>query len=92
MATAKYKPEDLTADSQREDRRIDEVVEITPPDFFCGSSSACPSVFEQSDGSLVIVGKIITDSALKARVQHKVGDDEDVIVVPRRLISGLKLR
>ena len=62
--------------------------DITPTEFACATCSQCPAVLE-TENSYVIIGKKLSDDALKV-VEGRVGDDEYVIEVQKGMIDGLK--
>lgn len=65
-----------------------DIKEITPKDFIqCGGGVACPSVFETEEDTLMIIGKIPSPEK-RAKVDHKVGTDEFVVEIPRKLVEG----
>lgn len=56
----------------------------------CGIG-ACPTVFEDGKGDLIIVGTLLTPEE-KTAIAHKISmGEETAIRVPRSLIAGLKL-
>jgi hypothetical protein len=62
--------------------------DITPAEFACNTCSQCPAVLE-TENSYVIIGKKLSDDALKA-VEGRVGEDEYVIEVQKAMIDGIK--
>jgi hypothetical protein len=63
--------------------------EITPEPFRCGLG-ACPAIFEAQDGnSYLIIGKKLSDEDIPEEVKRKIGEDEQVIVIPKGIISEL---
>lgn len=62
--------------------------DITPAEFACATCSQCPAVLE-TETSYVIIGKKLSDDALKA-VEGRVGEDEYVIEVQKGMIDGIK--
>ncbi len=65
------------------------VNEITPYHFKC-SLVACPSVFETDERtSLIIIGKKLNIDDVHEKVKNKIGEDETVIEVPKKLIMDL---
>ena len=62
--------------------------DITPAAFACHSNTCCPAVLE-TETSYVIIGKKLSDDALKA-VEGRVGADEYVIEVQKGMIDDIK--
>jgi hypothetical protein len=62
--------------------------EITPLTLRC-TIGACMSVYETSDGNLIIIGKKIAAETF-ALLSHKVGEDEDVVMIHRDYLSDLR--
>jgi len=65
------------------------LVDITPAEFMCHTSSCCPAVLETDNGKYVIIGKKLSDEALKL-VEGRVADDEFVIEVDKGMIDQIK--
>lgn len=47
---------------------------------------SCPSIFE-SDGTYIIVGKVIPKTNLADNVVSKIGEDEIAVEIPRNLLE-----
>jgi len=64
--------------------------DITPANFMCHvQGQCCPAVLETEEGTYVIIGKKLSDAALKA-VEGRVAEDEFVIEVPKGMIDEIK--
>lgn len=65
------------------------LTEITPVKDCLGGH--CSAIFSTDEGSLVIIGKLMTDDQTNELLTNRVGKDEAAIVVPKELIAGLNL-
>jgi hypothetical protein len=59
--------------------------ELTPKDMACGPIGGCPAIFETNKGSYALIGKKL-DSG-KFGISKRVGKDEVLIEVPKKLID-----
>lgn len=75
--------------AQRIRTHVMKMKDITPANFVCHTSTCCPAVLETEEGTYVIIGKKLSDSALKA-VEGRVAEDEFVIEVPKGMIDEIK--
>lgn len=57
--------------------------EVTPA---CAIGATCPALYEQEDGVLIIGKRVAIPDAIKDRV----GDDEDVLWVPKNLLKDIE--
>jgi hypothetical protein len=62
--------------------------DITPSHLRC-SIGACPAIYASEDGNLIVVGKKPTKDVLR-QLEGKVGEDEFVVIISPKLISGLR--
>ena len=62
--------------------------EITPIQFSC-IAAACPSIFETDRETFIFVGKKLKGKDISENIKHKIGNDETVIEVPKKLITDL---
>lgn len=60
---------------------------ITPKKFQC-IVGACPAVFKTDRKTLLIVGRVVSESEKRALPEIGVGKDEILIEVPRGLVPG----
>lgn len=61
--------------------------EVTPKALRCTYMAACPALYEQEDGVLVI-GKVL--ETVPAELLDKVGPDETVVWVPKGLLRNIE--
>ena len=62
------------------------IYEVTPKYMQCGPALACPAIYDNKEESkYLIVGKIA--DAKKYGLEKKVGEDEILIEVPKKLID-----
>ena len=62
------------------------IYEITPKEMRCGYAVACPAIYDNKEESkYLIIGKIA--DAKKYGLEKKVGKDEILIEVPKKLIN-----
>ena len=62
--------------------------ELTPAQLKCGLGPACPAIFELTDGSLLLVGKLVAASDIPKDLLGRIAADEKAVVIPRALVSG----
>ena len=60
--------------------------DITPLDLRC-SIGACPAVFEQENGKIIIIAKKLP-AELLALIRHRIGEDEDAVVIDPAYLKG----
>ena len=60
------------------------ISEVTPKELYCGISS-CPAIFETNKDSYILIGK--NGKAKKLGISKRVGKDEFVVEVPKKLID-----
>lgn len=62
--------------------------EITPKDYYC-TAMACPAVYEGAEkGKLAIVGRKV-DNPDKLGIAHKVGENEQIVIVDREMLRRI---
>lgn len=63
------------------------VRDLTPDTHRCGIG-ACPAVFETDRGTIVLVGKVLSDTD-RAQLAERIGEGEVAIEIPRDLIQNV---
>jgi hypothetical protein len=63
---------------------------ITPKSMSCILISYCPALYETEDNSYIIVGKLLRDKDMLAKLKNTISSDEVAIKVSKKLFSGLK--
>ena len=62
------------------------IKELTPKNMVCAPLPICPAIFETDKGSYVVIGKIT--NAKRLGISKRVGKDETVIEIPKKLIDN----
>ena len=65
--------------------------EVTPAEYqVCGNCGCgCPAVFETENNTYVIIGKVLSASALE-QLKGRVASDEFAIEVSKGMIDGIR--
>ena len=63
------------------------VNDITPTSLFCIVGS-CPAIFKTNNDTFIIIGKQLNKTESKP-IQHKIGQNETAIEIPKELITKL---
>ena len=63
-----------------------QIRDLTPREFDCGTGP-CPAVYETNKDSYLIIGKLVNPA--DAGLEKKVGEDEQLIEIPRGLLGGI---
>jgi hypothetical protein len=58
--------------------------DITPDQFLCSLSMACPAIFESNEGSFVIIGKICDQET--PQLKERIGKNEIAVEIPQELL------
>jgi hypothetical protein len=61
--------------------------ELTPAQLRCGGGT-CPAVYRLSDGTLLIVGKVINPSLL-AQISDRIGPGEAAVIISPDYLAAL---
>ncbi len=69
-------------------KRLKVVEDLTPEPLQCGIG-ACPAIFETNKGSYALIGKKLNAKDLK--VDKRVGKDEVLIEVPKKIIDNKRI-
>ena len=62
-----------------------ELEEITPPALRCGIG-VCPALFKTDHGSVLVVGRRLSEEEVQQDLAGRVGVDEWVVEVPQSLL------
>jgi hypothetical protein len=62
--------------------------ELTPEAYMCAGGMTCPSVFETDEGTLVVIGKTVSEE-VREQLKGRVAPDEALIEIPRGLVAGI---
>lgn len=66
--------------------------ELTPDAYLCVAGPGCPSVFETSEGTLLVIGKVVSPDLRDILPSGRVAEDETVIEIPRGLVADIKFQ
>ena len=56
-----------------------------------GGTTTCPDIFELDNGDIAVIGRDLTEAyAGRLPADASVGDDERIVVIPRRMLIAAK--
>lgn len=61
--------------------------ELTPNSLRCTIGN-CPAVYRTTDNKLLLIGKM-PSAELRREINHKIGSDEDVVVIDEELLANI---
>ncbi len=71
-------------------KKIMNLINLTPKSMSCGAVFGCPAVYQAHDDTYIIIGKLLNNKAITAKLKKVISPGEVAIEVPKELINKME--